>query len=262
MSSASNLHIDEIVNQGYTRIEGFLDFDEVSTGLEKLEVLRNTTQAVEDEYLPRLDKGSRGIYNLQNKDIWFLDIFTEDSRLMPILRHFLNDPFYKQIPQNKANFILRSMGARTSSKPLPLHIDSMFPYVGSNVITMQAILFLEESNEETGCSLVIPGSHNLGLYAREDMIGQAIPLTAKPGDLVVWDGRIIHGTKSNTSNRTRWSIVATMARWWLKQQYRITEAVPETILKDCSREQMTILGFDSVPGLTEYDKVDIKIGYV
>jgi ectoine hydroxylase-related dioxygenase (phytanoyl-CoA dioxygenase family) len=86
-------------------------------------------------------------------------------------------------------------------------------------------------------------------------------LLLKAGDIAIWDSRIWHGTTDNKTESTRWTIIATFTRWWIKQHFDITKALPEEIKNQLSQKEKSILGFASVPYLSEYEGIEIKKGY-
>ena len=173
----------------------------------------------------------------------------------------MNDKWYKQIPQDQPNYILRSFGARSSNSALPLHIDSFIPYKGDEVIAIQVVIVLEDMTIENGCTVVIPGSHQAGEYADNKVYDQAIPLTLKAGDVAIWDSRLWHGTTNNKTEGTRWAIIATFTRWWIKQHFEITNSIPSEIYNHLSPKYRSILGYCSKPWKTEYEGIEIKKGY-
>ena len=79
---------------------------------------------------------------------------------------------------------------------------------------------LTPSNEETGCMMMIPGSHKNAIQHHEDTFaenniltrGQVVPnvdesqavnLILEPGEMSIHCGTIIHGSKENKSNQRR-----------------------------------------------------------
>lgn len=211
--------------------------------------------------VPYLNTDQPGVYNLQNKDIFFLEALFSAPEVETLLIHFLNDKWYKQIPQNQPNYILRSYMARSSNKGLPLHIDSFIPYKGNQTIAMQYAIVLEDQTPENGCTTVVPGSHLSGEYANQEAAKNAIPVFSKAGDVVIWDSRLWHGTTDNISPKTRWSVIATFTRWWIKQHFNITDNLPQEIFEKLNDKQKAILGFCSVPYNDEYEGIDMKRGY-
>ncbi len=68
-----------------------------------------------------------------------------------------------------------------------------------------------------GCMFVVPGSHRDGPrphYQRRDwqlcdrdMLGQAAhTLPMAPGDLLLFDGKLVHGTPTNSTDEMRWAV--------------------------------------------------------
>ncbi len=110
-----------------------------------------------------LMKNTDAILNLQNKDILFIKALSSSKVLEEILKFFLNDQWYRSLKSNYPNYIIRSYAARSSVIKMPLHIDSLIPYKGNDIIGMPCSLILEDQNLDNGCTIVKPGSHMSGL---------------------------------------------------------------------------------------------------
>jgi len=83
-----------------------------------------------------LMKNTDAVLNLQNKDLFFIKALSSSKVLEEILKFFLNDKWYRSINPKYPNYIIRSYAARSSKISMPLHIDSLIPYVGNEVIGM------------------------------------------------------------------------------------------------------------------------------
>lgn len=255
-------YISAIDHQGYALIPQAFSPETVNTLLAKVSYYHENRPKLDQAKIPFLNKNHQVVYNLQNRDKYFIKTMLGNKDLEDILMHLLNDTWYKQIPQDKPNYILRSMLARNGGiPPLPLHIDSFIPNEGSHAWIAQVAYVLEDQDEHNGCTIVVPGSHKKGRYASPEDLKDAIPIISKKGDIVVWDSRLWHGTTGNISGKTRWSLIATFCRWWVKQNYDITRALPEYIFNELSDSEKAILGFCSTPPLDETERVDIKCGY-
>ncbi len=245
-------HIKEIQELGYTVIKGFIENNqakELRSFLPYENLVKNSTH-------------SDFIYNLQNIDIKYYKIFIRNMKLKQILSSCLNDQWYRQIPDNYDNFILRGLVARSSSKaPLKMHIDSFIPYQGEEIINLICMLSIEESNAKNGCTIVVPRSHKSGSWANQESINDAIEIENKPGDLLIVDTRLWHGARANQSTKTRWTITATFSRWWIKQSYDISRGIPSENLKDLNDEEKSILGFCNNPPINEKERINIQGGY-
>ena len=254
-------YLEQIKKDGYCVLPQVLSQNQVNNFLTKIKELYKETKDKICQDTPYLNTNQPNVYNLQNKDINFIKLLFDNKEIEHILIKHLNDKWYKQIPQDQPNYILRSFGARSSNSALPLHIDSFIPYQGEEVIAMQMVIVLEDMSIENGCTVVIPGSHQIGEYADNTKFNNATPLLLKAGDIAIWDSRIWHGTTNNKTEDTRWTIIATFTRWWIKQHFDITKALPEEIKNQLSQKEKSILGFASVPYLSEYEGIEIKKGY-
>jgi ectoine hydroxylase-related dioxygenase (phytanoyl-CoA dioxygenase family) len=253
--------IKTIETEGYALIPQVYEQERINKLLALCkEFYENSKDQVSKE-VPYLNTNQPTIYNLQNKDIFFLESLFFPKEIETILIHLLNDKWYKQIPSDNPNYILRSYGARSSNKGLPLHIDSFIPYTGNHVIGMQMAIVLEDQRIDNGCTLVIPGSHQFGEYASQEALKKAIAIESKAGDVVLWDSRIWHGTTDNNSGKTRWAIVATYTRWWIKQHFNIPLNLPQGIYEKLPDKEKAILGFCSIPYKNEFEGIDLKTGY-
>ena len=212
--------------------------------------------------VPFLNQNTPVVYNIQNKNLEIIEYLLDNKEIEDILIHFLNDKFYRQIDQSQPNYILRAIGSRSSNVELPLHIDSFIPFIGNELIAMQVSIILEDQSIENGCTFIIPGSHKSGKYADKTKELKRIPLTPKKGDIVIWDSRIWHGAYENKTNLTRWAIIATFARWWVKQQFDIPNNLPSKFKNKLTDKQLSILGNCSIPPNDESESIDMKKGYI
>jgi len=210
---------------------------------------------------PGLEKDQTIIYNLQNKDPFFLEMLFHSEAVAAILTHLLNDPWFKAIPADDPNYILRSFVARSSRAKLAMHLDAFVPGADAFVTSAQASIALEDHDEESGCMVVVPGSHRSAEYTTPDAYDEAIPVVARPGDVVVFDGRLWHGTRPNTSGHTRWALIFGMVRWWMKQGFDIPRSLPQAIYETLTDSQKAVLGFCSVPPADETTGFNPRRGY-
>ena len=257
-----NSHILNIKDNGFTIIKGEYDLLTIKKLKEKILYIKENYPPPPTETTPRLNRDSEVVYNPEQKDIFFSKLVFGNKNLRTILIHFLNDKYYKQIPQDKPNYILRAMIARSSTTSiLPLHIDSFIPNSGEWPFVMQASIIIDKHDQETGSTVVIPKSHLSDEYADQQKFKDAIAIYSDPGDIVLWDSRLWHGALSNKSSRSRWALIATFTRWWIKQNYDLTNSLPLEIFNDLNDEEKSIMGYCSSPPKNEYDRIDIKAGY-
>lgn len=251
--------LQEIETKGYCHIPNVYSADQTAKALNLVKSQHQKNK--QTKHLTSLIKDGWFVWNLQNKDYYFLELFLNNKNLQDILIHCLNDKWFKQIPPDQPNYILRSYLARSSQKTLPMHIDSFIPYLGHHIFALQVAIPLEDQTVENGCLYVVPGSHLSGSYTKQDDFQQAVPVESKAGDLLIWDSRLWHGAGENKSNSTRWTLIATFSRWWIKQMFDITGNLPEDIFNQCTNSQKAILGFCSIPRADETQGIDMKRGY-
>ncbi|WP_447597831.1 phytanoyl-CoA dioxygenase family protein [Nitrospira sp. Nam80] len=254
-------YIAAIERDGYCYIPQAFTTEEVSKALELVRTWYENTVASQSDRMPFLNRDQPMVYNLQSKDLFFLRMVLGNELIESILMHFLNDRWFTSMPADAPNYILRSFLARSSNHQMPLHIDSFIPYSGPYCYIMQCSIVLEDQTEENGCTVLIPGSHLSGKYCVQEAFPTAVPIKASAGDLVFWDSRIWHGARQNTSGGTRWAMIATFCRWWIKQAFDIPANLPQELYDRLSDREKAVLGYCSVPYDNEHFGIDMKRGY-
>jgi ectoine hydroxylase-related dioxygenase (phytanoyl-CoA dioxygenase family) len=254
--------IQDIKERGYSVVPDAVDAETISAALNRIHQIHEGTRAKTTSNVPFLNVGHNMVYNLQNKDMMFLKLIVSHPAIRTVAMALLNDQWYRQIPRESPNYILRSLLGRSGgSEAMPLHIDSFIPANGSFLWSIQAAVILEDQTEENGCTVVVPGSHLFDRYANQEALSDAKPLPTKAGDVAFWDSRLWHGSKANKSGKSRWSVIGTFGRWWMKQNYDIPRTLPENIYAELSDEEKGVLGYCSMSPKSEFDRIDIKTGY-
>lgn len=207
----------------------------------------------------RLNGYGQNVFNVAMKRPDTVPIFIRGVQ-GEVMKGLLNDRFYAAIPQHLPNYILRSMLLRSSLGAMPYHIDSFIPYAGDETTVVQSILFLNDSKIDNGCTLVVPRSHQTGEYAPQGENPAAIPLEAEAGDIVIWDSRLWHATLENKARRSRWALVGTFCRWYIKQGFDYPRAIPETMFKELDDDEKIVYGYCSYTPVNEFDKTELKAG--
>jgi len=244
-SAEFDQHLRNLNAYGYTIARSYMSTATVSALLDK--TWRYYEEAKHLEYAGRPERDSRDlrVYNLQNKDLAFIDVLGAPFVRQTMIE-LLNDPYYRWIPADKPNYILQNFNARSSGNALDLHIDSRIPLLRDKPISTQAIYVLEDMDERNGCSVVVPGTHRSGTYTDRSLTNLT-PVHAKAGDLVIWDSRLWHGTQANDGSKSRWALVASFCMWWMKQDVNMTRMLPETFYAKMTDEQKQLLGYLSMP---------------
>ena len=251
--------IKEIEKNGYCVIKNFLSKKIINQILKKINYHYKSNQENIYKGVPSRDSEDKILYNLQNKDYFFIKLLN-NKRILKIAKYFLNDNYYRFLPEQKPNFIINYFNARSSGNKLDLHIDSWIPYTGKKTHMMQFVFLLEKSTLDNGCTIVVKKSHKSGKYT-DRKTKKITPLLGNPGDLIIWDSRLWHGTYENKNNQSRWAIVTTLSSWWVKQAMDMPRSLPDQIYKKCTILEKQLLGFCSKPPLDEKERINTKCGY-
>ncbi len=116
MSLSAEACLEALAEDGYVVIPGAVGADQVEQLLGSLRRLSETRPPVGAERTPFLNRGHDLLYNLQREDAAYAFPFTRDARVMAVLMGLLNDAWYRQIPSDRPNFILRSLIGRSSGR--------------------------------------------------------------------------------------------------------------------------------------------------
>jgi ectoine hydroxylase-related dioxygenase (phytanoyl-CoA dioxygenase family) len=252
-------YISEIKKNGFVKINNFLSKSEINKAITLVENYNKKSKTIKFKGLPKRDKNDKMVYNLQNKNIFFIKILSKKA-VLDVGMHFLNDPYYRYLPKSKPNFNLLYYNARSSGNKLELHIDSHIPFKGERTTMMQFVFLLEDSTILNGCTTAVKGSHKSGKFSNRSS-KKIIPIPGKAGDLIIWDSRLWHGTLPNISGQSRWAMVATLGMWWIKPMMNFYLTMPNNIYKKCSNLQKQLLGFCSIPPKDETERINTKCGY-
>jgi len=90
------------------------------------------------------------------------------------------------------------------------------PHSNADVVT--ALVMLDDTDQENGCLMVVPGSHTGALHSlwhggrftgaidprlEAEMAKQAVPVMGKAGDACLMHTRVVHGSAPNNSDKRR-----------------------------------------------------------
>ena len=247
-------HIKKIEVDGYTVIPKFLNKEEINH-------TKTIIKEVEKDFCANYSHG-RIIFGLETSHKWFLDL-ADHHDLSKILMYFINDPHFGTLPSNVPNYhIGYCLGRTTFNDALATHIDSYVPNQSSFPLIMQTALSIEDQSKNNGNTYLIPKSHLSGSYPKQDYeYPNTLDLYPKKGDLVIWDSRIWHGTRPNFSDATRWSIITTYMRWWIKPRLDATKNIKNEYYNSLTPRQKALLGFCSIPPHDPKTRFKTRIGY-
>lgn len=249
--------LENLKTKGFIKIENLIKPKKSKILLNLLNKIYK--KGVNNKGLPGRDANDLRINNLAKRDKIFCDLIS-DPQLEKFLKPKLNDKYYRFLPDSVPNYILGGYNGRSSGDKLDLHIDSFMPYTGDYNNAILVLFVLENMSGENGATIVVPKSHKSGTYTDRNSKNVKV-INANAGDVLILDARTWHGTTRNQSSKSRWLITSAFYTWWMKQQVDFPKSIPNPILKKLTNKQKQILGFCSIPPISESDRINTKCGY-
>lgn len=215
----SNFEIRFFRDQGYLLLPGFLPTGKipplVAIADEHLEKARRQAEEGKDLTEKTADGMGTTIFRLSKlteRSPLFAEVALE-PRIGEIMRQLLGDD--AALCLNRHNMmVVKSPGG---TRPIDFHQDGRI-WAHDNIISVMT--FLDEATLENGCLHVVPGGHRFGLLdvpEREDgrrhmdldqadqaaLVRQALPVPMNPGDTLIFNSVLPHGSKVNRSTKLR-----------------------------------------------------------
>jgi hypothetical protein len=144
-------------------------------------------------------------------------------------------------------------GADPGGRPQAIHIDQggLLPWMTREApMLVNTMYIFEDVDDHNGGTVMIPGSHRVlaeaGLGGTVGPLPPSMSLEARAGTVMLFDGRLLHGTGVNRSQRQRF--VATMAaiKPWMRQQENWVLSVRPEILASASQKLLHRMGLQAV----------------
>lgn len=121
----------------------------------------------------------------------------------------------------------------------PREINASFP------LNAQAVILIDEFTEENGATALAPGTQHELRYPTEsdDFYGRCIRLTAKPGDVVLFNGAAWHCAMPNQSTTSRTGLLVEFLPKFVKPIEDMLTGLDEDFLASASPLMKQLLGF-------------------
>jgi ectoine hydroxylase-related dioxygenase (phytanoyl-CoA dioxygenase family) len=181
------------------------------------------------------------VWNLINKGEVFRRMVLNET-VLALVRHLLGE-----------DILLFSFTANTASKGglgQPLHGDQTFaPPETPYPLIANCAWMLDAYTRENGATRVVPNSHLLRRWPALDEQIESAPAIGPAGAIMVWDGRLWHGTGVNRTDKPRRGLLAAYCKPFLRTQENSTISVDPAVLEQASPELLTLLGFRTWYGL-------------
>jgi ectoine hydroxylase-related dioxygenase (phytanoyl-CoA dioxygenase family) len=136
-----------------------------------------------------------------------------------------------------------------------MHTDQF--YVGPLPVVMASavIWMLDDFSDENGATLVVPCSHRWKSISDVDPLAaaSAVPATGPAGSILMLDGRTLHATGENRTDRPRPGLITYFAKPFIRQEENFALSLAPEVMQQCSTELLELLGFQTWFGLGGID---------
>ena len=147
--------------------------------------------------------------------------------------------------------------ARPGSYPQNLHQDSgaIHPIQTPGApILVNTVYIMQDVSEVNGGTLIIPTSHRIVSETPPgEEVGElppAINVEARGGTVMLMDGRLLHGTGVNHTDKWRYIMTNSNVKPWLRQQENWQLSIDPEVIENASEKLLRRMGYHS-SGLLE-----------
>lgn len=133
------------------------------------------------------------------------------------------------------------------SKAQFIHQDELafdgYPFGPDYEVQVSSLWALSDYTEEMGATRIVPGSHKLGAGAKFT-VADTIPVEMERGSVVVYSGKVYHGSGDNKSDRVRQAVNIDYIVGWLRQEENQYLSCPPEIARTLSEDLLRLMGYD------------------
>lgn len=240
---------DNLYEWGYCLIEDGLSPDQCTRFLQRLEAQAQGEKAAGvDQYTP----SGQQINTLINKGQCFADCIEQHPRSVqagPVIEQIMNETLGKGWICHSFLAIVADPGGH----PQGLHIDQgpLLPWMTEAAPALMNTMYIpQDVDAVNGGTLLIPGSHKIMIEAGSGgQVGELPPpinLRARAGTIMLFDGRVLHGTGANRSDRARYVAVMSNVKSWMRTQENWVLSVAPEVLDRASPKLRHRIGLQAV----------------
>ena len=192
------------------------------------------------------------VHTLVNKGKCFAQCIEQDPEAVqagPLIEQIMDETLGK-------GWICHSFlsnGADPGGYPQGLHIDQgpLLPFQTQEAPALFNTLYIpQDVDDVNGSTLVIPGSHKIMAQAGGGgTVGElppAINLEARAGTIVLFDGRLLHGTGANRSQERRFVATMSNVKSWMRTQENWVLSISPEVLDSASPKLLHRMGFHAL----------------
>ena len=246
MKDVDHKILNDLKVDGYSVIENFLNADTLKKLQSVTNHISNNEIDTKNAYFYGKNGKNQRIYNLLSKHQIYRDLLDSiwiESLLETI---FNRDTFHEKYGLSSLAGHIVPPGGEAQ----PLHIDNPVPEpIPPWPIRFIIIVPLTDFTIENGPTSVVPKSHKLYRKPTPDDAKKKIqvPLVAKAGSLILWDGNLMHRSTENLSDKSRQALIISYAASFFKEVCGEEEhlvVVPEKLKKKLSPRIKSLIGMN------------------
>lgn len=233
-----DLYLEEIMTNGFTIIENVLSEEELVLYRSKID---QTYKIQEEEFgLDNLSKiKEKNLCRMPLKyDDYFINIAT-NKIVLSIVEKILGKFYILNLQNAIINTPNEEHHQSSWHRDLPYQ-----NYVISKPLSINALFCIDDFNEETGGTIVVPYTHKTEVLPSDKYIDKhAVVANAKAGSVIVFDSMLFHKAGYNSSNIIRRAVNHQYQIPLLKQFYDFPKALSGKFSDDLFLSQL--LGYTS-----------------
>lgn len=224
ISDVVGFHAEEVALQGYSIIPNLIDKTELDKWREKIdEVYEIQETGFGKDNLIDIDELDMCRAPLLY-DFDFVDLATK-PKIMEIAGRILGDWFILNLQDAIINRPDKEHHQTSWHRDLPYQ-----NWVISKPLAINALFAIDDFNEETGGTFVLPYSHRSEVYPSSEFVDKSgITVTMPAGSAVMFDAMLFHRAGENSSNMVRRGVNHLYTVPILKQQYDFPRALGNKI---------------------------------
>lgn len=247
VNTEAERHVEEIRLIGYTIVRDILTPDRLPSVRQALDRLyQSQAESVGGEESLRIIQDANVVRCPLAEDRLFLELATH-PRVLAVARAALGETF---ILQQQNGVINPPNNDHTQSA---WHRDLPYQhFVTSRPLAVSALWCLDDFNEETGGTWVLPASHRAELFPSEGYIAShETAIVARAGDALVFDAMLYHRAGNNRSAQVRRGLNHVYTLPFVKQQISFPQALKGQLREDPFLSKL--LGYEGEPAATAFE---------
>ncbi len=118
----------------------------------------------------------------------------------------------------------------------------LYPFPLNYDVQCQTLWAMTDYTEEMGATRLLPGTHKAGRGLKFD-VKDSIPAVMRKGSVLLYTGKIYHGSGHNRSDKVRRAVNLTYTVGWVRQEENQYLSCPLEIVKTLPEELQRLMGY-------------------